>query len=78
MPKIRSQLHAIIRGGSDYKVVSGSRWTELVIRDEHSDLVISIEKAALAQLIADLARPELEKQHQRAIIVTYRQPAAAV
>jgi len=66
----------MIRGNSDYKVVSGSRWTELVVRDEKSDLVISIEKAALAELIAHLAKPELEKQHQKVVFVTYRRATA--
>jgi len=74
MPKVvRNQAHAIIRHSSEYEVISGDRFTEIVIRDGGNDFILSIEKSALAQFVADITRPELKKGRQRVIFILQQQ-----
>jgi len=72
MPKVYNQAHATIHGGDDYKVISGDRFTEIVIRDGGNDFILSVEKNVLPQFIADVTRPEIKKEKQRVVFILHQ------
>jgi|GEM_PF-4230089 len=73
MPKVvRNQAHATICSSDDYKVVSGDRYTEIVVRDGGNDFILSVEKSILAQFVADIARPEIKKDRQKVVFILHQ------
>lgn len=73
MPKVvRNQAHATIRHSSEYEVISGDRYTEIVVRDGGNDFILSIEKNVLPQFIADVTRPEIKKEKQRVVFILHQ------